>query len=738
LKFFFYLANFDPDFLKGPVVLPLKNSDGSFTFVDLSEYISYNNNGTPDDDSDDKYLLKKSITEKDCIRIVVETYKVLASIIPIHKNLMYNPKTKNGQVEVITTPYYHPILPLLYDTDLMKKNRPDDEIPARFNYPQDAKNQVIKGMELYKEIFGIYPSGMWPAEGSVAEEIVGLFAEQNIKWIATGPHVLAKSLKKSTIDGLTKDELAKMYRLDDEKTKKEVTIVFRDLKISDGIAFDYANRKADENITEFFNSIEKFIPQSGERFLTILLDGENAWESFTKDNDGKKFFHKLYSTLQAKYKEGTIITVTPTEFIDGNKKRGIKPHPIAEQTLIKNLYPGCWFSPDFSTWIGEAEEKTAWEYLLRTRQDLEKSGIKQPDPRAKEPKDKNTKEWFEYKAWEEMYSAEGSDWFWWYGQDQTSGPGGDFLFDQNYLLHLKNVYRYAKAIGAKIEEPKFTPILKPVLSNLQKPKKEFSSLPKIDGILDETIWKDEAGFLIDDEGSAQFSESDVIKKMYFNYSSDGLYFAFDCGSQDISQKLLNQNLFLFFNFYAHAIIMTMFHTSEGVVWQAKGNIVEMFIPWTKLAQLGDYSPGKPMKVEIFVVKGKSDLDVKNPVDALPDDDKLTIFEDLVIVTFECDARKQQVNDAIYIVGNLDVLGNWTPNKIKMYDDGTNGDRTANDGIWSISFIFPIGMEIQYKYTNSGQPGSWTPSEEFSMENRKILVKNMDEQHIFVKDIFGVK
>lgn len=460
IKFFFFLALFDPSFLKGVVTLPEKNPDDSPMMVDLSDLVLYDAAGSPSDDSDDSFTLTRDVTEEDCNRLVAEAYKVMANVIPIHKKLMYDPKTRQGQIEIVTTPFYHPILPLIYDSDIAKKCQPQDPLPPRYTYPMDAENQVRKGVTMFERIFGEPPNGMWPAEGAVAEEVVPLFLKSGIRWIATGPHVLAKSLGKDSPDDLSMEELARMYCVDDGKSWGKLAIVFRDLALSDEIAFDYPKRTEEENVKNFFQAVEAYLPPDGggDRLLTVLLDGENAWEHFDKDNDGTKFLNLLYAELEERFDQGLIVTVTPSEYIDGNPKRGVRPHPIEKAKKIDPLYPASWFLPDFSNWIGETEENSAWELLLQTRSDLQRSGLTPPDPTAMEPEEINSRAWYIYQAWEEMYAAEGSDWFWWYGEDETAA-GGDFVFDENFRLHLTSVYRYANLAGAHIQAPEFKPII---------------------------------------------------------------------------------------------------------------------------------------------------------------------------------------------------------------------------------------------------------------------------------------
>jgi len=107
------------------------------------------------------------------------------------------------------------------------------------------------------------------------------------------------------------------------------------------------------------------------------------------------------------------------------------------------------------------------------------------------------------------------------------------------------------------------------------------------------------------------------------------------------------------------------------------------------------------------------------------------------VRFVCDATAEVVDAAIYIAGNQTALSNWTPNVTQMYDDGTHGDETAGDGLWTLELEFPTGSEIQYKYTNSGERGAWAPSEEFPQSNRAFTVTAESSELMIRNDVFGI-
>ncbi len=569
IKFWFYLAHFDPDFFGGPVKL----ADG--TVCDLSDLLESR--------ADKKFYLKRQVTEDDCNRIVAEAYKVMANVVLIHKQLLYSAEQRRGQVEVITTPYYHPILPLIYDSDLAKICQPNDALPQRFAYPQDAEAQVVKAVKMYKEVFGVAPTGMWPGEGSVAQPVLNVLRRNGILWTASDVKVLTRSEPKNS-------QNTTAYRFpagtDKRGSDLSMALVFRDTELSDRIGFKYQNYKGEDAAEDFVKTILSFAPKSDQAdvLITVILDGENAWEWYRQDIDGKEFLNAFYRKLSALYASGQIITTTTTEYLQGNATRGIGPHPILQLPAMTQLWPGSWINGNYDTWIGEQEENKAWEYLLRARTDLEKSGLKRPDPNAAPPK-QGTRAWYTYMTWEAMYAAEGSDWFWWYGNDQ-SAPAGDEPFDEAFRIHLENMYKFARRAGASISSPGFEPIL------LKGAKAEGG---------------------------------------------------------------------------------------QGTMAQSKG--------------------------------------------------------EMQTVRFVCDASKHAVPIAIFIVGNLPQLGEWIPNVVRLTDDGTGGDETANDGLWSIEIDLPVGEEIQYKYTNSGARGEWVPSEEFAQRNRSLTLKKSDTP-ITITDVFG--
>lgn len=365
----------------------------------------------------------RDFSQADLEAMVAEQYKIMRAVIPIHRKLQ-----EQGQIEVSATPFYHPILPLLVDTDRATIDRPGSAHPRRFAHPEDAGAQVRLAVESYRRWFGRPPAGMWPAEGSVSQFVVPLFARHGMRWLATDRGVLARSGRWG-YRAEEPDVLCQPYRA--EEDDHAVSIFFRDTQLSDAIGFHYYGYGDYEQAArDFLQAIkERFARQvSGDedRVLTVVLDGENAWGAYR--DDARPFLHALYTLLE----NGTELeTVTFNEYLTGHPARGIAPHPVAAQTKVYDLFTGSWIDEngsapgvDLGTWIGEAEENRGWELLGQAREFLDRAGVTPETAPA---------------AFEALYMAEGSDWFWWFGDDQDSG--NDDEFDDLFRTHLKNIYR---------------------------------------------------------------------------------------------------------------------------------------------------------------------------------------------------------------------------------------------------------------------------------------------------------
>ena len=331
----------------------------------------------------------------------------------------YREASARGQVELSTSPFYHPILPLLCDTDVHLRAHPRARMPReRFRHPEDAAEQLARAVALHEQVFGARPAGLWPSEGSVSDEMVPLAAAAGFHWMATDEEILARTLGRGfTRDGAGQveqpDALYKPYLVG--PPGQQVACGFRDHTLSDLIGFTYASWGADAAADDFTRRLveagRRYAAATGGRDATIfvILDGENAWEHYP--GQGRPFLRALYGRL-ASHPE--LRTVTMAEACA----------PAGDP--LPSIFPGSWINGDFYIWIGHADDHRAWSQLAEARRALEAPGPGVPEAAVA-------------RAREELLIAEGSDWFWWYGDDHSSDH--DLEFDDLFRRHVRNVYR---------------------------------------------------------------------------------------------------------------------------------------------------------------------------------------------------------------------------------------------------------------------------------------------------------
>ena len=347
---------------------------------------------------------------------VMEIYReLMGKLIPLYRSLW-----QEGRLEISSSPFYHPILPLLCDTEVAKEASDGIELPARFTWPADAAAQVRTGLDYMEQTFGTRPAGMWPPENALSDQALKILAENGIKWVNTDEQLLLK-----TRPGKGRAEtIYHPYQFQDTGLK----IVFRDQEISDIISFNYSQLEAEIAVADFLrrmDTIRKQLDRAGKKrgLVVIALDGENPWESFHES--GRDFLNMLFARLS---EEPGIKTQNL-----GNALESYEPEPL------QHLAPGTWILGKFEIWVGDPEKNQAWEYLGVVRRDAEENFKSASSPGLE-------------KARDELFAAEGSDWFWWYGDDFYSEI--DTEFDNIFRMHLKNVYL---ALGRKppllLEDP---------------------------------------------------------------------------------------------------------------------------------------------------------------------------------------------------------------------------------------------------------------------------------------------
>lgn len=436
-------------------------------------------------------------SEEDKHEILKFQREIISRIIPTLKEYM-----QSGQIEISVTPFFHPIMPLLYDSSSALAAMPHAPMPQdRFRHPEDVDKQVEMAVNLYKGLFEKSPAGMWPSEGSVSEEILPILQKHGIKWIATDEEILAESMSVPSRsagggDLVSSGELYRCYKF--QKDKTGMTVFFRDHALSDKIGFVYSGWEPEKAATDLINKL-KAIHQNliknnvSDPIVSIILDGENAWEYYK--NDGHDFLNAIYAKIS---KQPWIETTTYGGFLSGKPERG----------KLKKLFPGSWINHNFSVWIGHEEDNKAWDLLSRARKELVDFQKLNPD--------------FEKSkldsAWREIYIAEGSDWCWWFGDDHV-GPNND-EFDSLYRSHLANVYHFTER---EPPEELFRPVRSSfILAHISKPIDYIT--PTIDGHLTDYYEWNQAGFFdCMKAGSTMHKSENILQGIWFGYDNENLY-----------------------------------------------------------------------------------------------------------------------------------------------------------------------------------------------------------------------
>ena len=322
----------------------------------------------------------------------------LAQVLPAYREF-----AALGQIEISTTPYYHPILPLLCDSEIAGVAHPGVPLPSWFRYPQDARVQLERARDYIQQKFGVRPAGLWPSEGSISDEALALIAECGFGWAASDNGVLGRTLEQAP--GV--DVTYQAYQW--QQGGRAVKLLFRDHFLSDLIGFEYSRMEAAAAVDHFLHRIRENT-QGRDMLVPIILDGENAWEWYP--SQGRPFLRELYRRIAA---DSDLEALTVSE--------ALERHPVRPLT---HVFPGSWINANFDVWIGAEEDNRAWDLLLAAR-------------RAYDAKAASAPEAARALAYEELLIAEGSDWCWWYGPEHHTENQAEF--DQLYRDHLANVYR---------------------------------------------------------------------------------------------------------------------------------------------------------------------------------------------------------------------------------------------------------------------------------------------------------
>ena len=560
-------------------------------------------------------------TQADREKIIKLQRDLIKKIIPAYKKYQ-----EDGKIEISTSPYYHPILPLLLDMDDAKVANPNAQYPEiNSDMSSDARLNVEIALDTFEDIFGIRPSGIWPSEQCISEKTLQLFQNLGVRWTISDEGILEQALKKEFVRdfrGYLEDpyDLCHSYTYNYED--KKIDLLFRDAVIPNLIGFEYPHHDPVKAANDLYDRIKtrqkKLLSSPDEKhILTIAMDGENCWENYP--NDGHEFLETLYKLI---LEDDDLETVRVSDYLDEIDKLENRKNSF----VLETIKPGSWINRDFLLWIGEPTKNLAWTYMDNARCAL-------IDYQQKYPEDENLE-----AAWQELLISQSSDWYWWYGEPNDSGQ--DDIFDHLFREHLKNIY---KAIKKPVPKYLETPLAEFIETHSRYPQGVFEHF-ELDGKNTNSKWEN-AG-CIDIPAPPTMQERRFFNKIYFGYDTENLYLRFDInkfildkdnGFKDFNQiyiyfknspnamyysapiRVVNKNesiipiiretynsevkLTLFKNFKFNALLA---HAIRDNLWvlQIKNNIEQVFEDFLEIKiPFEDLRVSKGEMIEFFIIQG---------------------------------------------------------------------------------------------------------------------------------------
>ena len=442
------------------------------------------------------YNKGSNYTLEDRIQIIQIHREIISRVIPTIRKLV-----KENKIEITTSPYYHPILPILLDYKSIRKDHSDMDELSALNTEEDAVLQTKKALDRIEELIGKRPKGIWASEQCVSAKTLEMLSDLGVEWSISDEGNLASSIDFEFVHdfkGYLEDpyHLLKTYSY---KTKNsDIKMIFRESSIYNLVSFEYAHHNPVATANDLYDRIKilqsKILSSPDkDHLLTIAMDGENCWENYIED--GNKFLETLYKLIS---EDSSLETVLISGYIENTKEH--KP--------LNKIVPGASFNRGYKLWIDEPLKDIAWKYLKRAKDDF--TAFKKREPNHPNIED----------AQKELLVCEGSDWFWWYGEPNSSGR--DNIFDFLYRTHLKNIYK-----TLDLEYPSY--LDEPLVSiSPARPSNYPKALitPEISGknSTDDDSWLN-AG-CIDIPDGPVLRESKLFDKICFGNDKDNFYLRF--------------------------------------------------------------------------------------------------------------------------------------------------------------------------------------------------------------------
>jgi Glycosyl hydrolase family 57 len=299
----------------------------------------------------------------------------------------YKSLAASGRIEILTSPFYHPLSALL----------------VQFGLSADLEAQISLGKNYTKWMMGVTPTGMWTPEMGFAMAMVPIMQSEGMQYTildqanefvgASGPGASQSIYQPFTLDGAN---------------GSHIIVFFRDSTLSNDMFYTFAEQPNPQVAASMFiAAIANVYRSNPDGVLTLALDGENPivqGDELISALD----YNEIYSAIESQ-----------SSWLQTSTLQNIVAHRTASAQLTY-VPTNSWSQGNLSLWIGQQQKNAIWEAILNSRKILvnltNTYGMNNQTIK---------------KLWNDLYIAEGSDWEW-----QT--PGGPAWFAMQG-------YRYAQA-----------------------------------------------------------------------------------------------------------------------------------------------------------------------------------------------------------------------------------------------------------------------------------------------------
>lgn len=448
----------------------------------------------------------RDFTEEDKKVVFEVLLKTLRDVEPLYAKMQ-----ASGQIELTTSPYSEPILPLLLDTGIASSTTITQKLPdPPFKSAADVTEQLKRANDMYAQSYGHPARGVLLPGNAFAPNIVAPLTSAGYMWTVADQDVLSRTLQQASATAiLSSDVLYRPYSLR-ASDGANLAVFFNDSKLVTRLSNDRPT-DAMALTDDFVNAVHEVRRQllnekaPGPHLVTVVLDGEQLMGRF--GDNGQAFLHSLYQRLTELADQYDIQTITPSDYLvrfPGGRELPLKDTNPAHPSMRS----------DMGAWIGSTESNSVWSNLGRARQFLNDylTGAKTTDKVALN------------RAYDALLLAESSDWLrsdTYQAANASTKDSEPAYYDRTFRELLGSVYT---SVGAPVPEYLQLRIQPIAIITGDRPVPDVIT-PTIDGMATDDEWNGASVILAPDASGS--NGSSVISKLYLGANADNLFFRID-------------------------------------------------------------------------------------------------------------------------------------------------------------------------------------------------------------------